>query len=100
MLAGGAVLSRLTACKPTPMKQHLTNWAGNLTYSTDSVYYPKNVAEVQETVKKCNKLKALGSQHSFNKIADSADNQVSLKEMNKLVSLDKTANTVTVEAGM
>jgi xylitol oxidase len=45
-------------------------------------------------------LKPLGSRHSFSKIADSPDNLVSLKEMNKVVSLDKAANTVTVEGGM
>ncbi|MEO7489098.1 MAG: FAD-binding protein, partial [Ferruginibacter sp.] len=53
-----------------------------------------------DAVKKCNKLTALGSRHSFNKIADSTENQVSLQEMNKVVSLDKAANTVTIEAGM
>jgi xylitol oxidase len=58
------------------------------------------VGEVQDAVKKCNKLTALGSRHSFNKIADSTENQVSLQEMNKVVSLDKAANTVTIEAGM
>ena len=99
-LAGGALLSRLVSCKPSPKKEHLKNWAGNLQYSTDNVHYPKTVEEVQAVVKKCNKLTALGSQHSFNKIADNTENQVSMKEMNKVVSLDKNANTVTVEAGM
>ena len=55
---------------------------------------------MQEVVKKCNKLTALGSRHSFNKIADSTENQVSLKELNKVVSLDKASNTVTIEGGM
>jgi xylitol oxidase len=41
----------------------------------------------------------LGSRHSFNKIADSDKNQLSLKEMNKVVSLDKNAHAVTVEGG-
>ena len=99
-LAAGATLSQLGACSPAIQKEHLKNWAGNLEYSTGNVHYPKTVEQVQEVVKKCNKLTALGSQHSFNSIADSTENQVSLKEMNKVVSLDKTANTVTIEAGM
>jgi len=78
----------------------LKNWAGNLEYSTSNVHYPKTLEEVQAIVKNCDKLTALGSQHSFNRIADSTENQVSMKEMNKVVSLDKTANTVTIEAGM
>jgi alditol oxidase len=97
-LAAGTVLSRLVACTPT--KEPLKNWAGNLEYSTSHVYYPNTVQQVQEMVKSCHKLRGLGSRHSFNKIADSTQNQISSKQLNKIVSLDKVANTVTVEAGM
>jgi len=78
----------------------LQNWAGNLTYSTDRVFYPKSVEEVQQLVKKYNKIKALGTRHCFNTIADSKDNLLSLRDLNKLVALDANARTVTVEGGM
>jgi len=78
----------------------LKNWAGNLTYSTDHVFYPKSVQEVQQLVKKYDKLKVLGTRHCFNTIADSKDNLLSTKELNKVISLDKKANTVTVEGGI
>ncbi len=81
-------------------KARLKNWAGNLEYSTDNVFYPTTVAEVQELVKKLSKLKALGTRHCFNTIANSKDNLISLKEMNKVVSLDANAKTVTIEGGM
>src|SRR2546421_4447786 len=102
VLLGGAVLSPYMACRSSKQKAggHLTNWAGNLEYSTGNVHYPKTVEQVQETVRKCNRLRALGSRHSFNKIADSNENQISLKELNKVVSLDKASNVVTVEGGM
>ena len=80
--------------------QRLQNWAGNLTYSTDNVYYPKTAEEVQQLVKKHNKIKALGTRHCFNNIADSKDNLLSLRDLNKLVALDADAHTVTVEGGM
>jgi alditol oxidase len=101
-VAGGAFLSRFISCAPKEKETmvHLKNWAGNLEYSTGNVHYPKTVAEVQEVVKKCKSLKALGSRHSFNKIADSTENQVSLQELNKVISLDVASNTVTIEAGM
>lgn len=100
VIAIGTLLSRLVSCAPESKKEHLKNWAGNLEYSTGNVHYPKTVEEVQDIVKKYKKLKALGSRHSFNKIADSEDNQVSSQELNKLVSLDTASNTVTVESGM
>ena len=101
-IAGGALLSRFVSCAPEGKGNiaHLKNWAGNLEYSTGNVHYPKTVAEVQEVVKKFNSLKALGSRHSFNKIADSTENLVSLQELNKVISFDTTSNTVTVESGM
>ena len=81
-------------------KEKLTNWAGNLEYSTDVVFYPETVAEVQQLVKEHNKIKALGTRHCFNTIADSKDGFISTKKLNKLVSLDEGAKTVTVEGGM
>ena len=99
-LAAGTVLSRLLACTPNMKNEPLKNWAGNLEYSTGNVHYPKTLEEVQEVVRSCSKLRGLGSRHSFNKIADSTENQVSLKEFNKVISLDKVAHTVTVGAGM
>ena len=76
------------------------NWAGNLIYGTDRIYYPETVEAVQALVKKLDKVKPLGTRHCFNHIADSADNLVTLTEMNKVVELDKEAKTVTVEAGI
>jgi len=78
----------------------LKNWAGNLTFSTDHVFYPKSVQEVQQLVKTHTKLKVLGTRHCFNTIADSKDNLLSTKELNKVINLDKKAHTVTVEGGI
>jgi xylitol oxidase len=107
LLLSGTILTPFQGCKPDSRRETspasgqepLKNWAGNLTYSTQNVHYPKTVDQVQDVVRKYDKLKALGSRHSFNQIADSQENQISLKEMNKVVSLDKKANTITVEAG-
>lgn len=100
-LSGAAILSPFSSCMTDTKNQtHLKNWAGNLEYSTGNVHYPSTVEGVQQLIKKYDKLKALGSRHSFNTIADSKANQLSLDKLNKLVSLNKEANTVTVEAGM
>jgi xylitol oxidase len=76
------------------------NWAGNVRYSTGNVLYPASVEEVQQIVRKHDKLRALGTGHSFNTIADSEHSLLSLRALNKVVSLDRSASTVTVEAGM
>lgn len=76
-----------------------TNWSGNYAYHTDRLFVPKTVGDVQQVVKSCSKLKALGTRHSFNGIADSSANQISLKHFDQMV-LDPKANTVTVGAGV
>lgn len=78
----------------------LKNWSGNLEYSTHHVTYPKSVTEVQELVKKTGRLKVLGTRHCFNTIADSKDLLLSTKNLNKIISLDTKAHTVTVEGGI
>src|SRR5919204_3991408 len=96
-LAGGVALSRGTACAPATSPatgSPLTNWAGNLRYSTGNVHYPTSVEQVQQIVRKSDKLRALGTRHSFNTIADSNRNLVSLRELDRVVSLDRGANTV------
>jgi len=78
----------------------LKNWAGNLEYSTDNVFYPTSAEEIQQLVKKFGKVKALGTRHCFNTIADSKDNLISMRDMNKILSVDTKASTVTIEGGM
>lgn len=77
----------------------LANWAGNVEYRAERVYYPESVEQVQEVVRRSRKVRALGSRHSFSRIADSTDSLISLRRMNRVVSLDPAAGTVTVEAG-
>ena len=81
---------------PTP---HETNWAGNLRYHADHVFAPRTVAELQATVKQCTKARALGSRHSFNTIADSLTNQISLVHLDSM-DLDANARKLTVGAGV
>ncbi len=98
-LLGGAAISPFIACQPE-RQAPLKNWAGNLQYSTANVHYPKTVEEVQKAVAQCNKVRTLGSRHSFNAIADSTENQISTQGLNKMVSVNKSSNSVTVEGGM
>ncbi|QMU29098.1 FAD-binding protein [Adhaeribacter radiodurans] len=80
--------------------EKIKNWAGNIIYSTSSVAYPKTQEEVQAFIKNHAKLKILGTRHCFNRIADSKDYLLSTKQLNKVISLDTQAHTVTVEGGI
>jgi xylitol oxidase len=76
-----------------------TNWAGNYTYSTKKLDLPNTVEDVRHSVRQHSHLKALGARHSFNGIADSTVEQISLKHFDQ-IELDSKAKTVTVGAGV
>jgi xylitol oxidase len=81
-------------------EEKLKNWAGNIEYSTDHQQTAASITEVQEYVKTHPRLKALGTRHCFNNIADSKDGFLSLKTMDEVLSLDAEKRTVTVGAGV
>src|SRR3979490_810543 len=49
-------------------KSKLTNWAGNLEYSTDRLYSASSLEQVRSYVKEQSRLKVLGTRHCFNNI--------------------------------
>ncbi len=60
---------------------------------------PASVTEVQDAVRSVSGMRALGTRHSFNGIADSAAAQVSTLQL-KDIKLDADAHTVTVGSGL
>jgi xylitol oxidase len=74
-----------------------TNWAGNVTFSTD-VRTPRTLPELQELVRLSEHVRVLGSGHSFNRIADTTGTLVSVAGLPRSISIDE--GTVTVAAGL
>jgi alditol oxidase len=77
-----------------------TNWAGNYEYKAARIHIPKTLDEVQELVRRGEKIRTLGSRHSFNGIADCTQDMISLQHLDRVVALDKEHLTVTVEGGI
>ncbi|HYO56938.1 FAD-binding protein [Archangium sp.] len=82
------------------MIENQRNWAGNYKYSAARLHRPETVEQIRELVSRCGKLKVLGTRHSFNGIADSPEDLVSLERFDQVVALDRERRTVTVEAGV
>ncbi|MGA2599868.1 MAG: D-arabinono-1,4-lactone oxidase [Bryobacteraceae bacterium] len=100
-LLSGAVARPMFAPLAALMsKEKLTNWAGNLSYSTDRLQEASSVDEIRSVLRSEDKVKVLGTRHCFNSIADSRDNLLSLKPMHDVVALDAGERTVTVHAGI
>src|SRR5258708_16378034 len=82
------------------MIENLSNWAGNYTYRARGLHFPETIEQVQELVNSSSKLKVLGSRHSFNDIADSPGDLISLDHFDRLLAIDRERHTVTVDAGV
>src|SRR5215831_5292452 len=80
---------------------NLSNWAGNYTFHAARLHRPESLDALRELLTRCRRLKALGTRHSFNSIADSPEEDlVSLERFDRVVALDRERRTVTVEAGI
>ncbi len=90
---------RTDAAPLSDTPQPRTNWSGNYIYSTHDLVEPKDVAELKQAVLSSNSVRALGSRHSFNSIADTTGRQISLRHLNSM-ELDAAARTVTIGSGV
>lgn len=77
-----------------------TNWARNITFTAARFHRPGSVAELQKIIADSRSLRVLGTGHSFNAIADTAGDLVSVAGLPRTVELDERAATVTVSAGL
>lgn len=76
------------------------NWAGNLRYSAGEIVQPATVEELCALVAAAPFVRAVGTRHSFNDIADCPALMVNLEKLISPPELDEAALTVTVDAGM
>jgi xylitol oxidase len=77
----------------------MQNWAANVEYSTTDLRRPTSLDELRDVVTGSRRVKALGSRHSFNRVADTDGTLVSLDALDTPVEIDSTAGTVRVGAG-
>jgi xylitol oxidase len=77
-----------------------TNWAGNITYEASAIRYPESVAGLQAIVAHTARVRALGTGHSFNRIADTPGELVSLAAMPAVIDIDPERRTVRVGGGL
>ncbi|SHK05611.1 xylitol oxidase [Pseudonocardia thermophila] len=77
-----------------------SNWAGNVRYSARAVHHPRSIAELQELVAGSERVRAVGTGHSFNRIADTEGDLVSVAGLPARIEIDEAQGCVTVGAGM
>jgi xylitol oxidase len=76
------------------------NWAGNVVFSASEIRRPQTVAELQQLVSKSQRIRALGTRHSFSRIADNDGALVSVAGLTPVMEIDSARATVKVAAGV
>ena len=82
------------------MLEKLGNWAGNFYFGAAQIHRPNSVEKVQSIVASSNKVRVIGSRHSFNHIADTHADLISLEALPPVMRIDASRSTVSVSAGV
>src|ERR1700689_5160776 len=78
----------------------LTNWAGNVKFRAAHVRHPASIAELQRLVAGAARIRALGTAHSFSRIADTTGDLVSVASLPARMQIDHAGSSVAVSSGL
>ena len=76
------------------------NWAGNLVYGAAGVRHPESVDEAREVIASSDRVRMLGTRHSFNDIADTTGTLVALDRMPRVIEVNEARDAVRVSGGL
>jgi alditol oxidase len=77
-----------------------TNWAGNVSFHARTFAEPGSLSELRAVVAQADRVRALGTGHSFSPIADTTGTQVSLAGLPPLMEIDSASRRVRVGGGV
>ncbi|GGK79897.1 FAD-binding protein [Ornithinimicrobium pekingense] len=77
-----------------------TNWGGNLTYAATGLVEPGSVAELRRLLPTLEAPRALGSRHSFSRVADTPGVHVSTAGLPRSVEVDGDKRVVRLEGAV
>ena len=78
----------------------MKNWAGNQAYHARRIHSPRSLEALQGLVRTSARIRAVGSRHSFNDVADTTGDLISLADLPRTVEIDAAAGRVTVGGGL
>lgn len=78
----------------------MLNWAKNISYRSREIATPESEQELRSLIARSDRLKVLGSRHSFNRIADTDGLHLSLERLPRRVEIDRSRSQATVSADL
>ena len=78
----------------------MQNWSKNVDFNDRAFLQPESLAELQELVRSNAKLRARGTAHCFNEIANTSSYAINLAKMPKTIEVNSESKSVIVAAGL
>jgi alditol oxidase len=82
------------------MGTRITNWAGNIEFEARQLHRPESLAELRDAVVGARQARVLGSGHSFNRMADTTGDLISLAALPRTIEISEDHRTVRVDGGI
>src|SRR4051812_42921367 len=76
------------------------NWAGNVDYGEAALHVPESVEQLQELVAASDRLRVVGSRHSFSEVVSTPGDLVSLDRLPVEVTVDDEARQAVVNGAL
>ena len=78
----------------------MQNWSKNVDFNDRAYLQPESLAGLQELVRTNQKIRARGTAHCFNEIANTSSYAINLSQMPKTITVDPAKKSVLVAAGL
>lgn len=77
-----------------------SNWSGNVSFKPGEVECPKSLDKLQSIVARANKVRAVGTRHSFNRSMATESTFILTDELNQILGIDQSKMQIKAEAGL
>jgi xylitol oxidase len=78
----------------------MQNWSKNVDFNDRGYFQPESLIELQELVRSNQKIRARGTAHCFNEIANTSSYAINLAKMPKIIEVSAATNSVKVSSGL
>ena len=78
----------------------MQNWSKNVDFNDRAFLQPESLAELQELVRSNQKIRARGTAHCFNEIANTSSYAINLAKMPRVIEVNAETKSVKVSSGL
>lgn len=99
LLHSGTLVASYAACM-TASEPITRNWAGNQQFTAYECFRPRSVEQAQEMIARSDRIRPLGTVHSFSPLAETSHTQLSLADLPRVLEIAEDRRSVWVSGSL